>query len=131
MLLAVEAHDEKAVAETFDRLRRDGQAALKTGPQFTVSTLNVAAKMSEAVAKHKPLDGQRMKEYLAKATPDECARTYYFVGRFYELSGDVAAAKAWYRDTAKIPRGCLERTMACVRLRELGEEPNDLKVGSR
>ncbi|MEX2186396.1 MAG: hypothetical protein WD875_06370 [Pirellulales bacterium] len=126
VLLAIEADDARTRDELLARMTAQGSAA-GAGP-LAATALRVTKLLLEATKADKPLDEANLKDVLARCTTDERVRMCYFVARYFELRGDRAAAKSWYTESVRVPRGCLERTLACIRLRELGVEPNDVKV---
>lgn len=127
VLLAEEQGDSKIRDAWLARIEKDGVEAAKGAPVGT-GAIKLAELLATARSLSELIDQKALGEILAKSPVDECARLSYFAGRYFEIHDQPEVAKVLYRQTAEIPRNCLERGFACLRLRELGVEPNDLMV---
>ncbi len=72
------------------------------------------------------LEQRTIDRAIHTASDREKTNIYYFIGRFLELTGDPATAHGYYQKCAAAPVLKTNRTMACLRLRERGYEPNDV-----
>jgi hypothetical protein len=127
MLRAVETSDKESASAIYDTLKKNAAAALQNSP-IGPAGLNVAEHWIKAEKAGKDLDAALIEKLLKATGADERVRMCYFVGRCYELRGVKDRAKTWYTASVSVPRGCVERTVAAMKLREMGVEPNDVKI---